>query len=106
MDEQKPAAAADVAGLLKQSAAERRSVVTGGAFTKDRMGGAIAESALRISTAGLNRILQYEPKDLTISAEAGVPYAELTSLLAMAQTGLKELSAIQTAFLTKQLLQR
>ena len=31
---------------------------------------------------------------------------QLTSLLAMAQKGLKELSAIQTAFLTKQLLQR
>ncbi|MBL0161526.1 MAG: FAD-binding oxidoreductase [Bryobacterales bacterium] len=82
MDEQKPAAAADVAGLLKQSAGERRAVVTGGAFTKDRMGGAIPAPALRISTAGLNHILQYEPKDLTISVEAGVPYAELTSLLA------------------------
>ena len=35
-----------------------------------------------ISTHGLNRILIYEPKDLTISVEAGVRYADLTKLLA------------------------
>ena len=82
MDEQKPAAAAELAGLLKRAADDQQAVVSGGAFTKDRMGGAITGAALRISTAGLSRVLQYEPKDLTISVEAGLPYSELTSLLA------------------------
>jgi ribonuclease PH len=36
--------------------------------------------------------------------EATFSQDQLTSLIAMAQTGLKELSALQTAFLTKQLL--
>jgi glycolate oxidase FAD binding subunit len=31
---------------------------------------------------GLNRILQYEPRDLTISVEAGLPYAQLSRTLA------------------------
>lgn len=35
-----------------------------------------------ISTAGLCRVLQYEPRDLTISVEAGLPWRELTRLLA------------------------
>lgn len=82
MDDQKPAAATEVAALLKRCAEEKQSVVTGGAFTKDRMGGALAEPAVRISTTGLRRVLQYQPNDLTISVEAGLPYSELTSLLA------------------------
>ena len=35
-----------------------------------------------ITTRGMTRILQYEPRDLTISVEAGVRYSELTRLLA------------------------
>ena len=82
MDEQKPETPAELAAMLKQAAAGNQAVVTGGGFTKVRMGGAVTDPARRISTAGLNRVLQYEPKDLTISVEAGLPYSELTSLLA------------------------
>ena len=35
-----------------------------------------------LSTRAMTRILQYEPRDLTISVEAGLRYAELTRLLA------------------------
>jgi len=35
-----------------------------------------------ISTRRMTRILRYEPRDLTISVEAGLPYAELTRRLA------------------------
>ena len=35
-----------------------------------------------ISTRRMTRVLQYEPRDLTISVEAGVRYSELTRLLA------------------------
>lgn len=35
-----------------------------------------------ISTRAMTRILQYEPRDLTISVEAGLRYADLTRLLA------------------------
>ena len=35
-----------------------------------------------ISTAALRRVMEYEPRDLTISVEAGLPWSELTRLLA------------------------
>ncbi len=46
------------------------------------MGGPLARSDVTISTARLNRVLEYEPRDLTISVEAGMPYRELSRLLA------------------------
>lgn len=41
----------------------------------------MADSDLTISTARLNRLLHYEPSDLTVSVEAGMPWAELQGLL-------------------------
>ncbi len=46
------------------------------------MAGAIGRSDVNVSTAGLGRVLNYEPKDLTISVEAGMSYALLSRLLA------------------------
>jgi glycolate oxidase FAD binding subunit len=68
----------ELAGLLAQG----RSIRLCGNSTKDRMGGPIAASDVTISTAKLNRVLQYEPRDLTISVEAGISYRELSRVLA------------------------
>jgi glycolate oxidase FAD binding subunit len=46
------------------------------------MGGPIQSADVTISTARLNRLLQYEPRDLTLSVEAGMPYGELCRTLA------------------------
>src|SRR6202789_3350015 len=46
------------------------------------MAGAVAPAVVRISTAGMKRILKYEPRDLTVSVEAGIPYMELARELA------------------------
>ncbi len=46
------------------------------------MAGAAAPAAVRISTARMQRIVQYEPRDLTISVEAGMPFTELNRQLA------------------------
>ena len=46
------------------------------------MGGPIFPSDVTIATTGLTRLLSYEPKDLTVSVEAGMPYAELSRILA------------------------
>jgi glycolate oxidase FAD binding subunit len=46
------------------------------------MAGPVASAEVRISTAGMRRVLQYEPRDLTISVEAGIPFAELNATLA------------------------
>lgn len=46
------------------------------------MGGPSLAADLAISTAGLRRVLQYEPHDLTVSVEAGMPFSDLQKLLA------------------------
>jgi glycolate oxidase FAD binding subunit len=46
------------------------------------MGGPIAPAETTISTVSMRRVLQYEPRDLTISVEAGLPFSELCSVLA------------------------
>ncbi len=46
------------------------------------MAGPVAPADVRISTGGIKRLLQYEPRDLTVSVESGMPFTELNSLLA------------------------
>jgi len=46
------------------------------------MAGPCLDADVAITTTGLNRILQYEPHDLTISVEAGMPFAALQDFLA------------------------
>ena len=77
-----PDNASDLAAALGAAGAAGHSVEAGGRFTKARWGGPVAEAKVRISTANMKRVLEYEPRDLTISVEAGMPYAELTALLA------------------------
>jgi glycolate oxidase FAD binding subunit len=77
-----PASPRDLADALATADQARQPIHLGGAFSKRRLGGPIPESAVTISTAKLNRILQYNSADLTLSVEAGVPYAELQATLA------------------------
>ena len=46
------------------------------------MGGPLAQADALLSTRRLNRILRYEPADLTISVEAGITFRELSCALA------------------------
>ena len=46
------------------------------------MGGAPVDGDIRISTECLTRVLQFEPKDLTISVQAGTRWSDLSKLLA------------------------
>ena len=46
------------------------------------MAGPIAEAEVHVSTSALNRVIAYEPNDLTISVEAGLPWSDLIALLA------------------------
>ncbi len=72
----------ELAAQLAEANSGAQSVTLGGNFTKTLMGGPIAASDVTISTAKLNRVLQYEPRDLTISVEAGITYRELSRVLA------------------------
>jgi glycolate oxidase FAD binding subunit len=70
-----------LAAALAEAAAAGETIRLGGNFSKDPLGGPVTPAAVTISTRALNRVLIYEPKDLTISVEAGLPWRELARLL-------------------------
>ncbi len=81
MAEIRPSSAEDLAGILRESASRSKTVAVHGNNSKRLMGGPISDSDVTISTSALNRLLLYEPRDLTISVEAGMRFAELQGML-------------------------
>jgi glycolate oxidase FAD binding subunit len=77
-----PATPQDLAEQLQRCAALDRTIVLEGNGSKRLMGGPVEFADETITTSGLRRVRQYEPNDLTISVEAGLPWAKLTALLA------------------------
>ena len=67
--------------MLARAAEQRKTIELGGNFSKRAGAGPIGTPDVTISTSQLNRILAYEPRDLTISVEAGITYAELSRAL-------------------------
>lgn len=70
-----------MAALLHEAAEKGEAVRAEGCGSKRQWGGPPAQSTL-LKTTALNRILEYEPRDLTICVEAGVRYRDLSALLA------------------------
>src|SRR5580704_15092778 len=77
-----PGSAEELAACLADAAAHNRRITVCGNSTKDRMGGPLSPSDHTISTRALNQVLQYNPRDLTISVGAGISYCELAGILA------------------------
>lgn len=82
MPVQTPESAEEVCNLLRQTASVRHSVRVVGNDSKSNMAGPVEAAELSVSTSGLRRVLDYEPRDLTISVEAGYLFADLQKLLA------------------------
>jgi glycolate dehydrogenase FAD-binding subunit len=74
--------AEELAARLGEAGGKGQTVTLCGNSTKVGMGGPVLASELTISTAAMNRVLDYEPRDLTISVEAGISYCELSRVLA------------------------
>jgi len=72
----------ELGAQLAEANSNGQSISLGGNFTKAGMGGPTTTADLTISTAKLNRVLEYEPRDLTISVEAGITYRDLSRVLA------------------------
>jgi glycolate oxidase FAD binding subunit len=70
------------AEALNRCSEHNRTVVIQGAGSKAAMAGPVEAADEIVSTAGMRRVVQYEPADLTVSVEAGLPWAEFTQLLA------------------------
>ncbi len=77
-----PETPAELAEALLETIHIYHTIRLGGNFTKDRIGGPLSRADQTISTVRLRRLLKYEPRDLTISVEAGMPWAELERTLA------------------------
>src|SRR5262245_52798424 len=77
-----PASPEELAAALAGAAAAKQAITLLGRGSKNKMAGPTSGSDVTIHTTGLKRVLNYEPKDLTISVEAGMPYSELSRLLA------------------------
>src|SRR5258708_990897 len=77
-----PTTCDDLASALRDASSRRQTITLIGHNTKRLMAGPVEPSDVTISSTRLNRVLQYEPRDLTISVEAGLRYAELARVLA------------------------
>jgi glycolate oxidase FAD binding subunit len=72
----------ELAEALERAARHSRTILLRGNGSKNRMAGSLQVADEEITTAALARVLEYEPADLTISVEAGLPWKELTRVLA------------------------
>ncbi len=78
----RPANAEELREALASASARKLSIELFGNASKRLMAGPSSPADVSISTAGMSRILQYEPRDLTISVEAGMPFTDLNAELA------------------------
>ena len=76
-----PTTIEELAAALRDAGSSQKTVNVLGNNSKRLMAGPLLASDVTISTARLNRILDYEPRDLTISVEAGITYSELSRAL-------------------------
>jgi glycolate oxidase FAD binding subunit len=76
-----PRSSEEVAEIIKFAAAENLAVVPCGARTKLRMGLSPLRYDLALDMAHLNRVIAYDPGDLTLSVEPGVQLNWLEGVL-------------------------
>lgn len=77
-----PGSAEELGACLAACHVARAAVVPWGGGTKQSWGRPIAGPLVALGTARLNRVLVYEPDDLTISVEAGITLSALEAALA------------------------
>lgn len=77
----RPASAAEIAEILKFAVAEKLAVIPAGARTKLGIGLPPRRYDLAVDMTRLDRIVAYDPGDLTLSVEAGVSLCQLQTTL-------------------------
>ncbi len=81
MEQFRPNSPEQLAECLAGAATAGKRIRLEGNNSKARLGGPIPDADVLISTAALDQVLMFEPKDLTMSVGAGLPYARFTELL-------------------------
>lgn len=77
-----PSTPQELAEQMLECASRKQSIRLAGCETKSSMAGPIQPADVVLSTRNLRKVLLYEPRDLTVSVEAGCRFSELQSLLA------------------------
>jgi glycolate oxidase FAD binding subunit len=77
----RPRAAEEVAAIVKFAATEKLAIVPCGARTKVAMGMPPRQYDIAVDMTRMNRVLAYDPDDLTLSVEAGLTLRELAAAL-------------------------
>jgi glycolate oxidase FAD binding subunit len=77
-----PGSAADVAEIVKLCAAERLALIPMGGRSKLGIGMPPSKYDLALDLSRMNRVLAYDPGDLTLGVEPGVRFADLERELA------------------------
>src|SRR5580692_2427351 len=78
----RPGSGEEVAEIVEFAASEKLALVPTGARTKLGIGYAPSRYDLALDMTRLNKVIAYDPGDLTLSVEAGVPLAKLAQVLA------------------------
>jgi glycolate oxidase FAD binding subunit len=82
METTAPTTARDFADAYAQAYAAGKAIRIEGNGTKQRCGGPVAKADLTLSTSGLSTIEEYNPGDLCLRVQAGMPFRELNSQVA------------------------
>jgi glycolate oxidase FAD binding subunit len=77
-----PAEAAQVAEIIRFAAAEKLAVIPCGGCTKLGIGSPPARYDIALDLSRMNRVLAYDPHDLTLGVEPGVRIEDLVRVLA------------------------
>jgi glycolate oxidase FAD binding subunit len=77
-----PGSVDDLASALSASAAGGQAVCIAGSGSKLEVGGAPDRLDLMINTSALTELIEYNPHDLVIRAQAGLPFARLQEVAA------------------------
>ncbi len=78
----RPGSTEEIAEILKFARAEKLALVVTGARTKLALGLCPRQYDMALDMTRLDRVLAYDPGDLTLSVEAGIPLCKVQSELA------------------------
>lgn len=81
MEHVRPETPQELAECLRAAAQKSRIIRLEGRGSKQRAGGPTIESDVCITTEALDQVYQYEPRDLTVSVGAGMPWAKFVEML-------------------------
>ena len=77
----KPSSAEEAAEIVRYAAAEKLAIVACGALTKLAMAAPPSRYDIALDMTGLCQIAHYDPADLTLGVDAGMPLAALNTTL-------------------------